>query len=250
MIDLKDKVVIVTGAGRGIGKAIATKAASCGASVVVNYLNNEKQAKKTVESIVKGGGKAIAYQADVTDGKAVEGLVKATLDSYGKIDGIVHNAGRAIEQKYIQDEPWEDIANHLEVQVHGAYNIVKAALPHLLKQKSGSIVFNASKDTIGLPPKRLSGYITAKYGLIGFMRSCASDLVGEGIRVNAVSPGFVDTDLNSEHPRIYKEMVAKQSPTGKLTEAEDVADAVAFFLSDHSKFITGINLPVCGGAAV
>ncbi len=247
MHTLSNKTIIVTGASRGIGKAIALHLAKSGANVCVNYRAKKKEAEDVVAEIKKAGAKAIAVQADVTQPDEVERLVKETLEVFGPISGIVNNAGTEINHKQFIDTDWEEFEKHFAVQIRGIYNTAKAALPAMVKVKSGSIVNIASVYTLDAPPARLSPYITAKQAVIGLTRSLAVELGRYNIRVNAVSPGFTETDLTRDLPRIIHEAEAAKAPHGRLTTTEDVACEVAFLMSDESQSITGENRPVSGG---
>lgn len=244
---LSNKTIVVTGASRGIGKAIALHLAAAGANVCVNYRTKKQQAEDVVAEIKKAGGRAIAVQADVTQPDEVERLVKETSEAFGGIFGMVNNAGTEINRKQFIDTDWEEFEKHFAVQIKGIYNIAKAALPAMVKAKFGSIVNIASSYTLDTPPVRLAPYVAAKHAVIGLTRSLAVELGRYNIRVNAVSPGFTETDLTKDLPRIMHEAEAAKAPHGRLTNPEDVAAAVAFLMSGDSESVTGTNLPVCGG---
>ncbi|MEK7524459.1 MAG: glucose 1-dehydrogenase [Patescibacteria group bacterium] len=247
---LSDKTIIITGASRGIGKAIALHLAQKGAHVCVNYLVNKKQAEDVVSEIKKAGGSAIAAQADVTREDEVAAMVKETTQVFGPIFGVVNNAGAAISHTQFVDTGWEEFEKHFAVQIKGVYNTIKAALPSMLEQKSGCIINIASAYTLDEPPARLAPYITAKQAVVGLTRSLAAELSRRNIRVNVVSPGFTETDLTRDLPRIMHEAEAAKAPHGRLTTPEDVAREVSFLMSDESKTITGENRPVSGGKDV
>lgn len=244
---LSNKTIIVTGASRGIGKAIALLLGKQGANMCVNYLVSKQQAEEVVAEIKKAGGKAIAVQANVTDPDEVGRMVKKTQEAFGPIFGVINNAGALISHMQFVDTDWEEFEKHFFVQIKGIYNTVKTTLPSMMEAKSGSIVNIASAYTIGTPPVRLAAYVTAKHAVIGLTRSLAAELTRYNIRVNAVSPGFTETDLTKDLPRIMHEAEAAKAPHGRLATPDDVARAVAIFMSDDSEFKTGDNVLVYGG---
>jgi len=250
MNDLNKKTILITGASRGIGRAIALILAESGARVAVNYRQSAKEAADAVKEIKKRGGDAMAVKADVSKSSEVEKMVKEVIKKFGGIYALVNNASASLDYKKFTDIDWVDFQKHFEVQIHGAFNTVKAVLPHMLAKNKGVIVNIASEITFGDPGSDISGYAVAKYGLLGLTRTLAGELAKHKIRVNSVSPGLVDTDLVKKLPRIAKEIMAKQTPLGRLATPEDVAKAVRFLISDDSEFITGINLPVCGGSSM
>jgi 3-oxoacyl-[acyl-carrier protein] reductase len=249
-MNLNNKTVLVTGASRGIGRAIALLLAKHGAQVVVNYLKDKDGAGSVVEEVKKSGGEAIAVQADVAKEDEVKTMIEIVTNKFGAVDVLVNNATASIQYKRFVDLGWEDFKKHHEVQVRGVFNTVRAVLPKMLEKKYGKIVNIASEVTLGVPPGGMSGYITAKFGLLGLTRALAEELGGKGVRVNAISPGFVDTDLTKDLPRIYQEIASSDSLFGHNVEPADVAKAVLFLVSSDSDHITGVNLPVCGGSSV
>ena len=250
MSDLKGKVILITGASRGIGRSTALLLASHGANIAINYRASAQEAENVVVEIQKSGGNAVAVKADVANSDEVEKMVQIVLEKFGRIDALVNNASAPIDYKKFVDLGWDDFQKHFETQIHGAYNTIKAVLPQMLAKKSGNIVNIASEVTLGSPGSDMSGYITAKYGLLGLTRALALELADSNIRINVVSPGLVDTDLVRGLPRIAKEIAAKENPSGRNATPEDVARAVLFLISDDSGFITGANLPVCGGSSM
>ncbi|MEK7125834.1 MAG: glucose 1-dehydrogenase [Patescibacteria group bacterium] len=244
---LSNKTIIVTGAARGIGRAIALQLAKNGANVCVNYLVSKKPAEEVVAEIKKAGGNAIAIQADVIKESEVARLVNEAREEFGPIFGVVNNAGAEIRHTQFIDTGWEEFEKHFFVQIRGIYNTVKATLPSMIKNKSGSIVNIASIYTLDVPPARLAPYVTAKQAVIGLTCSLAIELARYNIRVNAVSPGFTETDLTKDLPRIMRQAEAARAPHGRLTTPEDIAEAVALLMAGNSEFKTGDNVPVYGG---
>lgn len=241
---LSGKTIIITGAARGIGRAIALCLAASGANVSVNYLASKQQADDVVAEIKRAGGRSIAVQADITKPDEVEQLIKETKEAFGAIFGIVNNAGTPINHTQFIDTGWEDFEKHFLVQIKGAYNTIRAALPSMMENKSGSIVNIASAYTVDAPPVRLTPYVTAKQAVVGLTCSLAVELARYNIRVNAVSPGFTETDLTRALPKIFHEAEAAKSPHGRLTAPDDIARVVAMLMSDDSEFKTGDNVLV------
>jgi len=241
MKKLEKKIILITGANSGIGRATAVLAAKEGANVIVNYLKNEKEAEKVVKELQDIGSDAVAIEADVSNYDEVLKMSLIVKEKYGKINGIVNNASASLDYKRFADSDWNDFKKHIEVQIHGAFNVVKAFLPLFANGEAGSIVNIASRVTLGSSAAGISGYATAKYGLIGLTNALANELEKRRIRVNAVSPSFVETGLTKNLPRIYKEI----SANGSLgIKPGDVAEEVINLLSSDAADLNGINLPV------
>lgn len=241
MKKLEKKIILITGANSGIGRATAVLAAKEGANVIVNYLKNEKEAEKVVKELQGIGSDAVAIEADVSNYDEVLKMSLIVKEKYGKINGIVNNASASLDYKRFADSDWNDFKKHIEVQIHGAFNVVKAFLPLFANGEAGSIVNIASRVTLGSSAAGISGYATAKYGLIGLTNALANELEKRRIRVNAVSPSFVETGLTKNLPRIYKEI----SANGSLgIKPGDVAEEVINLLSSDAADLNGINLPV------
>ncbi|OGF73748.1 hypothetical protein A2W57_03145 [Candidatus Giovannonibacteria bacterium RIFCSPHIGHO2_02_43_16] len=241
MKKLEKKIILITGANSGIGRATAVLAAKEGANVIVNYLKNEKEAEKVVKELQDIGSDAVAIEADVSNYDEVLKMSLIVKEKYGKINGIVNNASASLDYKRFADSDWNDFKKHIEAQIHGAFNVVKAFLPLFANGEAGSIVNIASRVTLGSSAAGISGYATAKYGLIGLTNALANELEKRRIRVNAVSPSFVETGLTKNLPRIYKEI----SANGSLgIKPGDVAEEVINLLSSDAADLNGINLPV------
>lgn len=239
------KVAIVTGAVRGIGRAVALKLADEGYSVVVNYRGDEAEANELCEEISSSGGTALAVKADVTDADDVAALVETTMNEFGRVDALVNNAGitRDTLMLRMKEEDWDAV---LTTNLKGAFLCSKAVLRPMMRQRSGAIVNLTS--VVGLVGNvGQTNYAAAKAGLIGLTKSMAKEAGARNIRVNAVAPGFINTRLTDVLSDEVREWANNLIPLDRFGEPEDVADAVAFLLSDDARYITGNVLSVDGG---
>lgn len=242
---LDGQVAIVTGASRGIGKAVAIALARVGAKVVINYAGNAQAAEEVRKTIVNDGGQAITFQADVADSAAVDAMVKAAVDTYGKIDILVNNAGitRDALLMRMKDEDWDAVIN---TNLKGIFYCTKAVSKLMMKQRSGKIINMTS--VVGIMGNAgQANYAAAKAGVIGFTKSMARELAARGITVNAIAPGFIATDMTHGLTEQVKADLATKIPLNRLGAAEDVAAAVVFLASDSANYITGQTLNVDGG---
>lgn len=242
---LDGKVAIITGASRGIGRAVALEFAKAGAKLVINYAGNKAAAEETLAAAKAAGAQAIIHQADVSSPEAAEDLIKTCLEAFGKIDVLVNNAGITRDMLLIKmkDADWDAV---LTTNLKGVFNCTKAVAKVMMKQRSGKIVNMASvigqTGNIGQ-----TNYAAAKAGVIGFTKAAARELALRGITVNAVAPGFIATDMTAAISEQARAEHAKQIPLGRQGTPEDVAAAVLFLASDAASYITGQTLNVDGG---
>ena len=245
MTVLKGKIALVTGASRGIGRAVALRLAELGARVAVNYLSRKKEAEETVTEIEKKGGIALAIHADVSLDKEAKEMVAYVGKEIGDITILVHNASPPFFLEALEDSAWESFQRHFEVSVRGGYNMMQAVLPMMQKAGYGKIITVLSALVLQGLPKKAASYVVAKEALWGLTKAGAADFAPYGIRINAVSPGLTDTEMAAlAFPSFYKDMVAKKSPFGRITKPEDVADIIAFLASPASDHVTGLNIPL------
>ncbi len=242
---LTGKVAVVTGAGKGIGRAIALKLAQLGASIVINYRSSAKEAEEVISEIRKNGGKAEMVQGDVSSFEEAEKVIKFAVESFGKLDILVNNAGITKDTLLLRMKE-EDFSKVLDVNLKGVFNCTKHASSIMLKQKSGRIINISS--VIGLIGNAgQANYAAAKAGIIGFTKSVAKELGTRGITANAIAPGFITTDMTEVLADKVKEKLLENVPLKRLGSPEDVANLAAFLASDNASYITGQVINVDGG---
>lgn len=244
-MDLTDKVALVTGSARGIGKTIALRLAEGGATVVVNDLSDSVNA--VAEEIKALGRQSLAITADVSSSADVNRMVETAKIAFGKIDILVNNAGIARDQLVVRmsDEEWESVLN---IDLKSVFMCTRAVLRHMIRQRSGRVISIASiVGIVGNPGQ--ANYASAKAGIIGFTKSVAKEVASRQITVNAVAPGFIDTEMTQKLADDWKQELQKRIPLGYLGSPRDVAEAVAFLASDKARYITGQVLSVDGGMA-
>lgn len=242
---LKEKIALVTGASRGIGKAIAIALAEAGATVVINYNGSKERAEEVKTQIEGMGGKATTYQCDVSDFTAVESMMKDLIKEYGRIDILVNNAG-ITRDNLIMKMKEEDFDAVIDTNLKGAFNTIKCISRQMLKQRSGKIVNIASVSGV-VGNAGQANYSAAKAGMIGLTKAVAKELSSRGINVNAVAPGFIETDMTAALSDDVKKTAEQSIPFGRMGKPEEIADAVVFLASDKASYITGQVLCVDGG---
>lgn len=244
---LTEKIALVTGASRGIGKAIAMELAERGATVIVNYSGSEEKAQQTVSEIKKNGGEAVAVKCDVADFAACEKLAKDVIGRYGRLDILVNNAG-ITRDGLIMKMSEQDFDSVMDTNLKGTYNMIRHFSRWFLKQKSGRIINIASVSGV-IGNAGQANYSASKAGVIGLTKAVARELSGRGICINAVAPGFIDTDMTRQMSEDAKKGIEAMIPMGHMGRPEDVARLVGF-LADEAEYITGQVICVDGGMAI
>ena len=245
---LEGKIALVTGAAKGVGKAIALALAADGAAVIVNYNGSKDRAEQTVEEIKALGADAIAYQCNVADTKAVDDMIKEIIRIYGRLDILVNNAG-ITRDNLIMKMTEEDFDAVINANLKGCFNTIKAVSRQMLKQRSGRIINITSVSGI-LGNAGQANYAASKAGIIGLTKTMARELASRGITVNAVAPGFVDTDMTQTLSDSIKAAATAQIPLGHFGRPEDIASMAAYLASEKASYITGQIISVDGGMAI
>jgi 3-oxoacyl-[acyl-carrier protein] reductase len=245
MIDLSGRSALVTGGSRGIGRAIALRLATQGADVAFSYRGNEAAAKDTAAAIEALGRRALAIQADASDPASAERVVAATLEAFGKVDILVNNAG-ITRDDLIMRMSLDDFHDVLRTNLFGAFYMTKAVTRPMLKARSGRIV-NITSVSGQAGQTGQANYSSAKAGLIGLTKATARELASRTITCNAVAPGMVTTELTADLPEALMNEAIARTPLGRFGTPEEIADAVAFLVSDEARYITGQVLAVDGG---
>jgi 3-oxoacyl-[acyl-carrier protein] reductase len=242
---LTGKVAVVTGASRGIGRAIALHLAEAGADVVVNYAGSENAAQEVVQQIEALGRKAVKARADVSSSQEAEDLIKLAIETFGKIDILVNNAG-ITRDNLIMRMKEEEFDQVIAINLKGVFNCIKAVTRPMMKQRSGRIInISSVVGVLGNPGQ--ANYVAAKAGVIGLTKATAKELATRGITVNAVAPGFIETDMTDKLASEMREQLLKQIPLERLGQPEDIAKAVRFLASDDASYMTGQTIHVDGG---
>lgn len=245
---LENKVALVTGAGRGIGRAIAIALAEEGAEVIVNYNGSEERAKEVKQTIEENGGKASIYRCNVSDFEACEIMIREIVKEHGHLDILVNNAG-ITKDGLIMKMKEEDFDRVLNVNLKGTFNTIRHSARQMLKQRSGKIINISSVSGI-LGNVGQANYAASKAGVIGLTKTMARELGSRGITVNAIAPGFVDTEMTEVLSEEIRENACKQIILGRFGKPEDIANVAVFLASDKADYITGQVISVDGGMNV
>ena len=245
-MNLQGAVAVVTGASRGLGAAIAEELGRGGAKVVVNYSGSRERAEEVAQKIneTEGGGEAIVAQANVSDPEQAQRLIDETINQFGRVDILVNNAGINIDKtlKKLSPEDWDKV---IQLDLNGCFYTVHAALPHMLEQEGGRII-NISSFVGEAGNFGQANYSAAKAGLLGFTKTAARELAQNNITVNAISPGFIETEMVANIPEKAQERILKMIPMRRFGQPNDVAKAVRYLVEDGD-YVTGANLDVNGG---
>jgi len=243
---LEGKTVLISGSGRGIGAAMVARCAIEGANVVINYLQNREMAEKTLASVKENSGNGIIVQADVRKNEEVHKLVSATGKAFGGLDVLINNAHKPFEPKYFANLTWHDILEQLEGSLASSFYCIQHAMPYLEKSSSG-VVLNISSVTVRVPEEGFSHRNIAKAALEGMTRSLAYEYADKGIRFNALSVGWTETDQLKSFSPEYHLRNKSDIPMKRFATAEEIADTALFLISPLSRYVTGTVFPVAGG---
>lgn len=243
---IKKKVVLITGASRGLGETTAKLFALHGAKVIVNYFRGKDDAERIVKEVIAEGGEAICLPADVSDPVQVQKMVLEAIEHYGAINVLVNNAVRDFRPVGFSSLTWEDIQKEIDVIIKGAFHCCQAVIPLMLKQSGGKIINMGTLATENPPPNQVK-YVISKSGLVGLTRSLAREFASKNIQVNMVVPNFLNTDLTSHIPGVYKDKIAMNIPMQRIASPVDVAKAIIFLASSYSSYTTGQKIMVTGG---
>jgi NAD(P)-dependent dehydrogenase (short-subunit alcohol dehydrogenase family) len=247
-MELSGKTAIVTGSARGIGRAIALRFANDGADVVINYVRSTAGAQEVAKAVRAGGRQALVIQADVSQRSQVETLLQQTLEVFGKVDILVSNAGIVIDKPFVEstDDDWQAA---IETNLYGFFNCCRVILPHMMARQYGRIIATGSVivDTGNFGRNKYAVCTASKGGIVAMVKPLAVEAAPYGITVNAVSPGYIATDMMHEIDAAGREAIKRVIPAGRYGTPEEVAAAMAFLASDEAAYITGQVLRVNGG---
>lgn len=242
-MNLEGQTALITGAGRGIGKTISLKLAESGADIVLADMSPEvAEVRVVVESL---GRKCLTFEADVTDLEAIETMVKKIIEELGSIHILINNAGITQDNLFMRMKP-EQWSKVIDVNLNGVFNVTKAVIRSMVKQRTGKIINISSVVGFSGNPGQVN-YSSTKSALVGFTKSLAREVGARGVTVNAVAPGFIDTAMTQALNESQQEAILQQIPLGRMGDANDIANAVAFLASEEASYITGTILHVNGG---
>ncbi|MGX9707826.1 3-oxoacyl-[acyl-carrier-protein] reductase [Laceyella tengchongensis] len=242
---LNGKTAVVTGGSRGIGRAIAITLAEAGADIVIFYAGNHAAAEETIQSVRETGRQGLALKVDVSDKEQVDAALKEVVSTFGRVDILVNNAGITRDNLLMRmkEDEWDQV---IATNLKGAFLCTKAVIRPMLKQKGGRIINISSVVGVAGNPGQ-ANYVAAKAGLIGLTKTTAKELASRGITVNAIAPGFIETDMTSVLDEALKEQMRSEIPLGYYGTPQDIAEAVKFLASDSGRYITGQTIHVDGG---
>ena len=245
---LEEKIAVVTGASRGIGRAIAKELALKGAFVIVNYNGSKQAADETVNEIIQAGGKAVGVQCNVADAAECEAFINNIISEYGRIDILVNNAG-IVRDNLLMRISEKDFDAVIDTNLKGTFHTMRLVARPMLRQRSGRII-NISSVVGILGNAGQANYSASKAGVIGLTKSVARELSSRGITCNAVAPGFIDTEMTAQMTDKAKEAVKTQIPLGRVGKVDDIAEVVTFLASEKASYITGQVISVDGGMSI